>query len=609
MIQNRAFQGSPVFPPNLTSWGGIGGASLELVADAQPLSDALPNSVLVQPAGSANGGHWSPWGSSGGSNTIGIYNTGWWGFSVKPQTYTGSFYVKGDYSGQFVASFVSNATGQSLASVSIVSESVSNSWTQHNFTLVPTAAAPDSNNTFSITFEADKVSGSGLNFNLISVFPPTYKSRVNGLRPDLMSALHGLNPSFLRFAGGNNLEGSKAPYYWKWNETIGPLTARPGRPGTWSYENTDGLGLIDYLDWCTDLAIEPILAVWAGLYLDGTIIPQDELQPYVDEALALLEFIMGSADTPNGALRASLGYGTAPLAQINYVEVGNEDYLNNGTDSYYEYRFPMFYKAIRAAYPDIHIISSTVTLPLPDDDLVLGDYHTYGRPNNMVLQFNDFDQNTSAHKVFLGEYASIQDNVGPNNDSAPVDWSGTGNRWPIARWIGTVAEAVYLIGAERNSDAILGAGYAPTLQNVNSYQWAPDLIMFSADPDQTTLSTSYYMIQLLSQNRFTETLPVTTSEGDFGPAYWVAGAGGDGRQMIKFAVYNSSVPVDFNVAFSGTATTGQLTLLTGPEDAYQGNEFGSGQNVVKTTVSEIQAGSDGTFSLQLPELSVGIFAV
>jgi alpha-N-arabinofuranosidase len=57
--------------------------------------------------------------------------------------------------------------------------------------------------------------------------------------------------------GGNNLEGNDPPYYWKWNETIGPLKDRPGYPGTWGYENTNGLGLVEYLQWCEDLEMEP----------------------------------------------------------------------------------------------------------------------------------------------------------------------------------------------------------------------------------------------------------------------------------------------------------------------------------------------------------------
>lgn len=129
-------------------------------------------------------------------------------------------------------------------------EASPDTWVQQNFTLTPTSAAPNSNNSFYITFDASSVSEGSLDFNLISLFPPTYKNRPNGLRKDLAEALAELNPKFLRFPGGNNLEGQQAPYLWKWNETIGPLQDRPGRPGTWGYENTDGLGLIEYLHWC-----------------------------------------------------------------------------------------------------------------------------------------------------------------------------------------------------------------------------------------------------------------------------------------------------------------------------------------------------------------------
>ncbi len=102
------------------------------------MSTALPNSLNVVP-------------SSGKS---GFTNSGFWGIDVKVQKYTGSFYVKGSYSGSFTASLQSNLTGETFGSVDIVSRSVANEWVQHEFTLVPKKAAPNSNNTFAITFEA-----------------------------------------------------------------------------------------------------------------------------------------------------------------------------------------------------------------------------------------------------------------------------------------------------------------------------------------------------------------------------------------------------------------------------------------------------------------------
>ncbi|KAL3428359.1 alpha-N-arabinofuranosidase A [Phlyctema vagabunda] len=151
-----------------------------------------------------------------------------------------------------------------------------------------------------------------------------------------MEALKGLNPSFFRIPGGNNLEGLYAPYRLAWNDTIGPLKDRRGHQGTWGYQQTNGLGLIEYFEWCDDLGVEPVWAVWDGLYLNSGPLSEDEMAPYVQDALNELEFITGDVSTTYGALRASLGY-PEPWA-LNYVEIGNEDNLSNGLQSYIDYR-------------------------------------------------------------------------------------------------------------------------------------------------------------------------------------------------------------------------------------------------------------------------------
>lgn len=134
---------------------------------------------------------------------------------VRVQPYNGSFYVKGSYNGSFTASLVSDITNATYGSVDVPAK-ISSGWTEYSYTLVPTSAAPNSNNSLVITFDKAGVSGGSLDFNLISLFPPTYKDRPNGMRIDLMEALAGLNPSFLRLAGGNNIEGNEAPYLWYW---------------------------------------------------------------------------------------------------------------------------------------------------------------------------------------------------------------------------------------------------------------------------------------------------------------------------------------------------------------------------------------------------------
>ena len=187
LIQNRAFQGSTEYPSTLNPWEPIGGAVLTLQNNSIPLSSALPTSVHV--ASSSNRG------------TIGLVNPGWWGIDVKPQTYTGSFWALGSYRGAFTVKLQSNSTQQVFASVNIPSECQSGKWVEHKFQLQPHVAAPNVGNEFVIEFQA----GTSINFNLISLFPPTYNNRPNGNRIELMEALKALNPSFLRLPGGNNM--------------------------------------------------------------------------------------------------------------------------------------------------------------------------------------------------------------------------------------------------------------------------------------------------------------------------------------------------------------------------------------------------------------------
>ena len=174
------------------------------------------------------------------------------------------------------------------------------------------------------------------------------------------------------------------------------------------------------------------MGLWAGFYLDGPVISEADLAPYVQDALDELEFIMGDASTVFGGLRAALGY-SDPIMQIRYVEIGNEDNLGGGLESYRNYRFSAFYDAIKAAYPDMNVMASTIDMVLPGD--ALGDYHTYSSPGELISKFNMFDQNTSDHRILVGEYANIL-----------LDGASDGVRIPFPNWVGTVAEAVYLIG-------------------------------------------------------------------------------------------------------------------------------------------------------------------
>lgn len=225
------------------------------------------------------------------------------------------------------------------------------------------------------------------------------------------------------------------------------------------------MGLVEYLEWCDDLEMEPILAVWAGFYLDGTSVSEGNLSAYVQDTMDELEYIMGNVSTPYGALRASHGY--PDPWEIKYVEVGNEDNLNSGLSTYESYRFEAYFAAIHAKYPDILVIASTVVNVANQSAGSGGDYHDYARPDLMVSQFNYFDHFDPTYPTLIGEYAVFEPNNG--DPTAGADFTIASPAYPW--WVGTIAEAVFEIGAERNADKILGASYAPLLQNINSYEW------------------------------------------------------------------------------------------------------------------------------------------
>lgn len=178
---------------------------------------------------------------------------------------------------------------------------------------------------------------------------------------------------------------------------------------------------------------------------------------------------------------------------------------------------------------------------------------------------------------------------------------------PWSYWIGAVSEAVFVLGLERNADRIWGFSYAPLLQNLNSYEWSPDLISFTADTSESFGSVSYEVLKLFGNNELTSTLPAASAD-DFGPAYWVAGENNaTNTYYVKAAVYNSTEDVDFSVTFASLSggASATLTVLTAP-DGYSHNEIGV--EVLTSTTTALTADSEGAFSFSLPNLSVAVLA-
>lgn len=352
-----------------------------------------------------------------------------------------------------------------------------------------------------------------------------------------------------------------------------------------------------------------VLAVYDGLSLNGDVTPRDKLQQFINDALDEIEFVRGSVDTKWGAVRASLGH-PEPF-NLEYVEIGNEDWLaggNHGWDSYANYRFPRFQAAVNEAYPDIEVLysgsnwdSSTKGRYHRPQNPAIGDYHPYREPDALVEEFDRFDNVTVRHIV--GEVAAVHVNNG-------TEWEA--DLHPFPWWIGTVGEAISMIGYERNSETVLGTFYAPVLRNMNRWQWSITLVQFAADPALTTRSTSWYVWDLFAHHPITHTLPVKSPAG-YGPVYYGAGMDEtrDGAMVAKLAVYNTTrnQDVPISVSFEGVkaGTKAVLGMAIQPDgDPWAYNDPFKGVNVVESTTKVITANANGAFEFNMPELSVAV---
>ncbi|MGA2218766.1 MAG: alpha-N-arabinofuranosidase, partial [Terracidiphilus sp.] len=229
----------------------------------------------------------------------GLENDGYWGMAVRPEsTYTGSFYARTDNAVAVTVSLVNDQTGAVAGSATVAG--VQGDWKQYTFTLKTGNVRATANNHLILTVAKPAT----VWFTLISLFPPTYHDRPNGNRIDLMEKLAAMHRHFLRLPGGNYLEGDHIPDRYQWKKTIGPWVDRPTHPSPWSYRSSDGMGLLEFLEWTEDLKIEPVLAVYAGYSMAQEHVDAGPwLEPYVQDALDEIEYVTGGPETKWGAER------------------------------------------------------------------------------------------------------------------------------------------------------------------------------------------------------------------------------------------------------------------------------------------------------------------
>ncbi|PWY70828.1 glycoside hydrolase [Aspergillus sclerotioniger CBS 115572] len=531
LLQNNGFQGDN---PGLTAYKAIG--DVDLMQDMRnPVSSAITSSLQVSLQPGAKG-------------FVGFANTGYDGVPVMNATYSCEFWMMGDYSGTIMLELAGSSNGKIYASHNMTVWSSWEKFTKHQ-TSFNSTASPDGDNEWRLLFNASQMSGT-LNFGLVQLFPPTYKSRANGLRNDVATFLEKIHPSFLRFPGGNNLEGLQIDSRWQWNLTIGPVVDRPGRESDWFYPNTDALGLDEYLWWCEDMHMEPVLAVWDGKSYGG-IVSQDDLEPYIDDILNELEYILGPSNSTYGSLRAK--HGRTDPWPLQYIEIGNEDDYTGGCDTYPD-RFMQIHHAIQTNYPSLSLIASNLDflcLPIDPPSGLLYDYHYYRKPEDLVSMFNFWDNHPRSQPVIIGEYGC--------RDTGPAE--GDGPYWSSMQC--ACSEAVHMIGLERNSDVVRMAAYAPLLQHFGFTQWSPTLFGLDSTPNSLTPSLSYYVQRMFSTNRGNTILPVNTTTASH-PLYWVASKTNK-TYFIKLANYS---PENHTVHIHVSHTeSGHVEVLSGQQNA------------------------------------------
>jgi len=535
MVRNRTFG---------ADWDGIqhwfvvedGKAQAAIAVDKETgPSEALKSSLRidVKQADAHN--------RAGLPSRAGVLNDGYWGMALRPNTtFKGSFYAKAGSAdlGAVTVSLVNNQSGKAVASAEV--SGITTQWKHYTFTLKTGAIQPSAANHLALTVGHDGT----LWLNLVSLFPPTYHDRVNGNRIDLMEKLAAMHPAFLRFPGGNYLEGDHIDERYEWKKTIGPLVDRPTHPSPWHYHSSDGLGLLEFLEWCEDLKMQPVLAVYAGYSMaQEHVNPGHDLDPYVQDALDEIEYVTGGADTKWGAIRAQNGH-PEPF-KLTYVEIGNEDWFDKSGS--YDGRYAQFYKAIKAKYPSLQLIATTQVKSVRPDVV---DDHYYVRATKFFEDATHYDKtDRSGPKIFVGEWATREGSPTPNFGAA-------------------LGDAAWMTGMERNSDLIVMAAYAPLLVNVNpgGMQWETDLIGY--DTLRSYGSPSYWAQVMFSKYLGDETLGSKLEDPALdaaNPRFFYSVTRDSAKKRLYLKLVNaSSTPESVDIDFPGAklAETGTLISLS-----------------------------------------------
>lgn len=451
-----------------------------------------------------------------------------------------------------------------------------------NYTAQFTATQTEAKAKLKITFEGTGI----IDLDMISLFPEdTWKGRKNGLRKDLVQLLDDMNPGFLRFPGGCIVEGRTLEQRYQWKKTVGDVENRTTLINRWNtefshklapdYFQSFGLGFFEYFLLSEDMGAEPLPILSCGIacqFNTGELVPMHELDPYVQDALDLIEFANGSIDTPWGKIRNDMGH-PKPF-NLKYIGVGNEQW-----GSVYIERYKVFEKAIKDKYPNIIIVSGSGPFPegeyfdygweeLKKMNVEIVDEHYYKNPKwfrNNATRYDNYDR--KGPKVFAGEYAA---------QSVAIASPDNKNNWECA-----FSEAAFMTGLERNAEVVHLTSYAPLMAHEEGWQWTPDMIWFNNLESYGT--PNYYVQKLFATNRGTDLISITkdgkpvTGQNDL---FASAVKDTDKKEVVIKLVNTAANAQDLKINLKGKKLVSKGVALTlKSENLSDENSFESPKNI------------------------------
>jgi alpha-N-arabinofuranosidase len=441
------------------------------------------------------------------TGSYGLSNEGFRGLGVhKGEQYNFSVWAKKADGNLKMRIELVNFKGDKISSAVI--DNFSDGWKKHSISFTTTDTVQKGR--LNILFE-----GKGtIDIDRVSLFPQkTWKSRPNGLRKDLVQLLADLKPGFIRFPGGCIVEGRDLSNRYQWKQTVGAFEERKLLMNRWNvefprraapdYYQTFGLGFYEYFLLSEDLGAAPLPIINCGMacqFNSSEVVSMSELDPYVQDALDLIEFANGAITTKWGKLRADMGH--PATFNLKYLGVGNEQW-----DEQYLERYKVFEKILQQKHPEIKLVAAAG--PSPDGprfdyawkefkqlhpDFI--DEHYYQSPEWFFRNAGRYDNyDRKGPKVFAGEYAAH------GKDTIQAESKNT--------WLSALAEAAFMTGLERNADIVQMSSYAPLLAHVDAWQWRPDLIWF--DNLRSVATPNYYVQKIFSINKGTQVVPALSN--------------------------------------------------------------------------------------------------